>query len=167
MSGHVKHKYICNPGIVRIVCPRGHLILGDNAYTYPGRQHRSCRICRAVACKAQYDKPITKVVRAIKRSGLDGNRAWRYWQQILDHFGAFCFCCGEDTIEFLTLEHKQKDGCLHRTLRPSMASIYLDVIRSGFDADKYGILCMQCNWATRKGRTCPHQRPLLQLVRSA
>lgn len=76
-----------------------------------------------------------------------------------------CVCCGETAIDFLSLDHiggkatrrilghgrmatGQKNRVFKRELRDT-----------GFPhKDKLRTLCMNCNFGTRYGRTCPHKR---------
>jgi hypothetical protein len=33
----------------------------------------------------------------------------------------------------------------------------LELKRQNWPQDGYRVLCMNCNWATSRGRTCPHE----------
>src|SRR3990172_5963982 len=35
-------------------------------------------------------------------------------REVLDHYGGACACCGETTLEFLSLDHKNGGGTKHR-----------------------------------------------------
>jgi hypothetical protein len=83
------------------------------------------------------------------------NRADELRQQIIDAYGGKCTCCGESELVFLTIEHLNGDGRKHRGNR-NRYMVYKDIVEEGFP-DKYTILCMNCNFARRWGRTCPHQ----------
>ena len=81
--------------------------------------------------------------------------------QLISGYGGKCVCCGESNPVFLTLEHKNHDGQEHRkSLGGSKHSggmkIYKDVINRGFPSE-YTILCMNCNFAEKDGRLCPHK----------
>ena len=82
-------------------------------------------------------------------------------RKLIDGYGGCCTCCGEAAIEFLTLEHINGGGRAHRANK-DVLSIYREIIRLGFPAE-YTVLCMNCNFATRYGKECPHvtQRKLL------
>ena len=82
----------------------------------------------------------------------------RIRQEFLDAYGNCCSCCGETIPEFLTLEHKRHDGKAHRAILKQSTVIYLDLRRRGWPKDDYTIFCMNCNFATRYGKPCPHQR---------
>ncbi len=84
-------------------------------------------------------------------------RNWRKQlkSKVLSFYGYSCVCCGETSEEFLTVDHVNGGGTQHRKHR-GPHGVYLDIINSSFPAD-YRILCMNCNFATRYGQTCPHQ----------
>lgn len=70
-----------------------------------------------------------------------------------------CKCCGEDTYEFLALDHKNNDGASHRG---SVGQVYAQntvsyVFKFGFPAI-YQVLCHNCNMAKALHKVCPHQR---------
>ena len=69
--------------------------------------------------------------------------------------GAKCDCCGESIFEFLTVDHTNGGGNKHRkTIR---GNFYGWLIKNGFPFG-FRVLCMNCNFATRYGRPCPHKR---------
>lgn len=76
---------------------------------------------------------------------------------ILDHYGRFCACCGEDEPVFLSLDHINGDGAAHRRemRKRSGASLYALLIKEGFPAG-FQVLCFNCNFAKRTGNACPH-----------
>jgi hypothetical protein len=77
--------------------------------------------------------------------------------------GARCACCGETTIEFLTIDHVNGDGAKHRRrLKESGGygglSLYRSIKRAGFPPD-FQVLCYNCNVGRhRNGGVCPHRR---------
>lgn len=83
-------------------------------------------------------------------------RRKRIREALLNGYGNRCSCCGEDEPVFLTLEHLDGTGAAHRKTR-SPDGIYLDVIRSNFP-DTFTILCMNCNFAKRFNKECPHKK---------
>jgi hypothetical protein len=71
-------------------------------------------------------------------------------------YGGCCECCGEKQLAFLTVDHINHDGQEHRKTL-GRRGVYHDLRRRGWPKDAYRCLCMNCNFATRKGKTCPHQ----------
>lgn len=82
-------------------------------------------------------------------------------EKVLAAYGNCCACCGETENEFLTVEHVGSWGAKHRRedgWKARGGSLYRQIAEAGFPKDKFGVLCMQCNFATRRGKICPHQR---------
>lgn len=77
-------------------------------------------------------------------------------RKLLEIYGSECACCGEDFPDFLTLEHKLRDGTKHREKAGSSLQTWKDAIES-VDFDRYEILCMNCNWAKRFSGECKGQ----------
>jgi hypothetical protein len=79
--------------------------------------------------------------------------------------GSRCACCGEDNQEFLSVDHIHGDGKIHRALiGNSPQALYKAIKDEGFPKDKYRILCMNCNFATRYGQPCPHELELKKVL---
>lgn len=177
MAEEIANEYPHGPK--KAICINGHaLIDGNIRYRKNGirngkqRHIWTCIICVNASNKRNYNPDYYRLPeiiksRASKRLKNERGRASRYWQIILDHFGAYCHCCGEEERDFLTLEHIKRNGSAHRKSKGSIGSVYMDVINSGFAKDEYTIYCMNCNWSRRRGRKCPHERSILTLVKSA
>jgi len=77
--------------------------------------------------------------------------------EIINHYSNGlnnCACCGENHLEFLTIEHKNHDGKEQRKGR----HYYCWLKKNGFpDNLNLEVLCMNCNWAKRHNRKCPHE----------
>jgi hypothetical protein len=69
-----------------------------------------------------------------------------------------CRCCGEDKIEFLTIDHvygravPRRRGLKRDALHPNLRKI----IDDGEMPDHLQILCMNCNWSLGRWGYCPH-----------
>lgn len=73
----------------------------------------------------------------------------------LAHYGAYCHCCGETRIEFLTMEHigGRPKGIIRRTGKQA----WLRAKRLGWP--KYiTILCFNCNSSKGIYGYCPHEK---------
>jgi len=68
--------------------------------------------------------------------------------------GSSCQCCQETTLDFLTIDHINKDGAKHR--KQIGFNIYRWLRNNNYP---YGfrVLCMNCNWALRFRSQCPHK----------
>jgi hypothetical protein len=127
-----------------------------------GRKAR-CKPCARKSNKASYDKNPSSRVAATLRwkannpahvKGYMAERRLRIKADLVAGYGGKCTCCGETSIEFLTLEHLNGGGRAHRAVKDSLG-IFNEVIRAGFPKE-YTILCMNCNFAKRFGKECPH-----------
>lgn len=81
---------------------------------------------------------------------------------VMDAFDALgwqCACCGEDDIRFLSLDHVQGGGNIHREeSNLNNQQVYREARREGYPKDKWQILCMNCNTARwRFNSICPHK----------
>jgi hypothetical protein len=66
-----------------------------------------------------------------------------------------CACCGENEVEFLSIDHIHRDGAQHRReVRPS--AIYRWLIKHQFPPG-IQVLCHNCNLANGYYGACPHQ----------
>ena len=80
---------------------------------------------------------------------------------VLEHYSrggiAHCECCGEDRIEFLSIDHKAGDGAAHRREigHGRGNNICNWIIRNGFPP-LFRVLCMNCNCARGHYGYCPH-----------
>jgi hypothetical protein len=70
-----------------------------------------------------------------------------------------CACCGENALEFLSLDHTNGGGCAHRRAlkKPGGFSLSLWLRQRGFP-DGFRVLCHNCNQAIGFYGYCPHQR---------
>lgn len=130
------------------------------------KQHASRRyyLKRKAAGKIDYRDP-EKRARMLESSK-------RRYAEIRDEFfqeyGGMCVCCKEMRGEFLTMDHGAGDVGPSKEIGTLKSGKPLRVPSRGtgeyYRLKKLGwpkntgirILCMNCNWATRGGKTCPH-----------
>lgn len=78
---------------------------------------------------------------------------------VFNHYGNNCACCGESNRLFLTIDHINNDGYLHREgsgQRFSGIRLYCYIKANNFPAT-YQVLCMNCNFGKRMNNgVCPH-----------
>jgi len=72
-----------------------------------------------------------------------------------------CNCCGEDRLEFLTLDHINGNGSEHRRqIDPDKKiggnGVYYWLKKNNWP-EGFQILCCNCNFAKRQNKCCPHQ----------
>lgn len=78
--------------------------------------------------------------------------------EFISAYGGECSCCGESEPRFLTLEHVNGDGSLHKKLvAKNTYALYRDLKKRSWPKDGYSILCFNCNLATSHGEECPHR----------
>jgi len=73
--------------------------------------------------------------------------------------GYRCACCGETERHFLSIDHVNNDGAVHkRDCRLATGEqVYRWIKRNGFPSG-FQVLCMNCQWGKRNnGGICPHQ----------
>jgi hypothetical protein len=78
--------------------------------------------------------------------------------EVLIHYGGSlpkCECCGENRLEFLSIDHTKNDGAKQRKDDPSSIKIYAWLKRNNFPQG-YRVLCMNCNFAYGRYGYCPH-----------
>jgi hypothetical protein len=93
------------------------------------------------------------------RNGQMAQRNWEYRLRVLSHYSGGtmqCACCGEKEVRFLTIDHVDNDGAVHRR-QTRNANIYSWIVRNGFPSG-FGILCTNCNLAKGWYGQCPHQK---------
>lgn len=68
-----------------------------------------------------------------------------------------CECCGETTFEFLSIDHTDGSGSIHRKEIGQGSRIYFWLIKNNFPPG-FRVLCMNCNHSLGMRGYCPHQR---------
>lgn len=102
--------------------------------------------------KRKHHKTKAQTSEALKAK----NRALKV--EVMDAYGGKCACCGESTLEFLTIDHVNGDGHEHRKSVGKGKNIYRDIKRQGFPQDgRYQVLCFNCNIALGFYGYCPHR----------
>lgn len=81
----------------------------------------------------------------------------RIKQEVMNHYGGKCRCCGESLLVFLDIDHINNDGARHRkeTGRAGY-SLYLWLRNSNYPPG-FQVLCKNCNWAKHVLGQCPHE----------
>lgn len=121
-----------------------------------------------ICSKCGKEKPLasyTKDVRAkggrtgwcsVCRSEAGKQQRYEARQKVLDHYGRFCSCCGENNELFLTVEHTNGGGRQHRR-KIGCSAISIWLVRNNFPSD-FTILCYNCNCGKRVNNgICPHK----------
>jgi len=95
-----------------------------------------------------------------KKCSRQRNKQFRLRQkyEVLRHYGGdtpTCACCGESIIEFLTLDHIDGSGYLHRKSGITGAKFYTWIRHNNFPQG-FRVLCMNCNFVLGAYGYCPH-----------
>lgn len=88
--------------------------------------------------------------------------------EVITAYGGRCVCCGENTFEFLSIDHVNNDGAAHKRMLKSAKvgqNMYRWLKKHNFPKDGFQLLCMNCNFAKGKYGVCPHVRADLNVVR--
>lgn len=73
--------------------------------------------------------------------------------KVLRAYGNKCQCCGEDTYEFLAIDHKNNDGSEHRK---TVKNLYEWLVENNYP-EGFQVLCHNCNMAKAFYGKCPHK----------
>lgn len=119
----------------------------------PARTPAEAKLGRKIKSRADAD-PNSSVGRA-RRRAFEQRQALK--AEMVAAYGGCCACCGERAIEFLTVDHVNRNGNEHRKQIGGQSYLYKLLKELGWPKDEYRCLCMNCNFAMRLGRTCPHQ----------
>ena len=115
--------------------------------------------------KAAGTLPYQRNAEYRKRACENGKRRYaEVRDKFFQEYGGVCACCGETERRFLTMDHGGTDGGILRNNKWRGKEIpgrgtgeYYRLKKLGWPQDiGVRILCMNCNFATRYGQTCPH-----------
>lgn len=144
---------------------------------YFPRHSKICNTCKALASREWYKNNKERAHNNSRRSAIanaertklirnKSTKTSRFWikELIVSHYSGGkndCACCGENTIEFLTVDHMNNDGAAERKITGSGSNFYWWLKNNDFPAG-YQILCYNCNCgrAKTKDKTCPHTHAL-------
>ena len=92
----------------------------------------------------------------------DNLRNKKLKDEVYKHYGSECVCCGEKEPAFLTLDHFTKDLGM-RLIWKGFKLFHVRGHREYARLKRLGwppvvrVLCMNCNFARRHNKTCPHE----------
>lgn len=93
--------------------------------------------------------------RQARQNPIQKRKRNRIKEEVFEHYGNKCACCGEDHPEFLTIDHINGRPAEHKGKNGIW--LYKIVKAEGFP-DTYQILCWNCNAAKGLYGLCPHER---------
>lgn len=110
----------------------------------------------------------------LKKSSLHHSYNSKYWSKsyriirfkAISHYSngkICCSCCGEDNFTFLTLDHPNNDGFIHRKKFGGSTAFLYWLQRNDFPI-KLDVLCWNCNLGRQLNNgICPHQKLVISL----
>jgi hypothetical protein len=129
-----------------------------------------CEICLIAARKSSKkyisENPNAKEVRnrwktneTSREKHRESRKKWRlkYKYKVIEFLGGKCECCAETTIEFLQIDHVNRDGWKHRKEVGKSLRYLRDIVKN---PTKYSlrILCANCHFALTNFDSCPHKK---------
>jgi hypothetical protein len=82
-------------------------------------------------------------------------------QEVINHYGGKCACCGITELKFLTIDHSdgRGSGAKHRKEADNIAGgeMHLWLKKNNFPSN-FRILCWNCNLSIGLRGYCPHER---------
>jgi hypothetical protein len=85
-------------------------------------------------------------------------------EAVIAAYGGRCQCCGEDSYEFLTIDHVGGEGQAHKKSVPGR-KVYRWLRNNGFPQDgRFQLLCMNCNFAKGMYGQCPHVKQQFRVI---
>ena len=76
--------------------------------------------------------------------------------EVISHYGV-CYCCGEDRLPFLTIDHINGGGYQHRKEIGMLGYRFYVWLRNNNYPEEFRTACANCNMAIRYGNICPHK----------
>lgn len=138
----------CPPETNRVRCvPCAQLSRDSN------RRYRKNNPDKVKARKEQWNKDPSLRAKTNKR-----RKAWNqeFKYKLIRSLGGKCECCTDTVIEFLQIDHVNKDGKQHRKEIGRSVQLYRDMWKNP-NRYKLRILCANCHFAITNSGTCPHQ----------
>ena len=133
-------------------CTKEHSV---NRHRGEGRPHSECKDCARKRAVEYRKNNLQKV-----RSSNACSRAKLKMEVLSAYSGGVprCSCCGESIYNFLTMDHVDGNGALHKKWgrRLTGDNLYRWLRESGFPQG-FQVLCFNCNCGRRLG-VCPHVR---------
>lgn len=131
---------------------------GTRGNPYPDSAERRRKRQRDRARERYATEPGYREKMRIRNAKFGPEFTKRMRKLVLEHYGKFCACCGENETRFLTVDHVNRDGHEHRKqIRSTNVNAWL--VRHDFPHTvKIQILCFNCNMAREfNGGVCPHK----------
>lgn len=100
---------------------------------------------------------VYSAAQILRRNELKRKRSKDRRLLVIRHYGGKCACCGENRIEFLSIDHVNGGGCKERKANRIGSHRYKHIINEKFPK-KYRVLCHNCNLSLGFYKYCPHKK---------
>ena len=80
-------------------------------------------------------------------------------KEVIEHYGGKCSCCGENNHAFLTIDHINGKGNIHRRKlfgKNIAGNTFYKWLRVNKFPEGFQVLCYNCNMAKAHLGVCPH-----------
>ena len=114
-------------------------------------RYRATYIYDPIARHAAYERTKNSRLEINKRNHT------KIRKEVIDYYGGQCTCCGETELGFLTIDHIDNWGAEHRKQGYSGRNLYYWIRRNNYP-NTLRILCYNCNCASGKYGSCPHNK---------
>ena len=104
----------------------------------------------------------------LERLSEHNRKYWKYYSQkirreVLSHYSGdppSCSCCGENHLEFLTIDHIYGGGNKQKKKIGKVGWAFPKWLKDNNYPDGYRVLCYNCNCSRGFYGYCPHERKL-------
>lgn len=86
-------------------------------------------------------------------------------REVIEHYGAWCACCGEDIFEFMTIDHLIPPESGTPEYRRTGNGLYRQLKLDGYPITVQ-VLCFNCNWCLGNRGFCPHHPEITRPVKT-
>lgn len=139
-SGYCKRTKTCDAARHRTQC-------------VPDENRRRCFACGKLL---DLRTPVAVALCSSCQDSAETHLKRRKKAEVMAAYGGACTCCGEDNLDFLTIDHVNGDGGPERENHGGGSTFYAWLRARGYpDRDRYQVLCFNCNCAKGAKRECP------------
>ena len=96
----------------------------------------------------------------------EARKRWRLRlkRKVLISLGGKCECCAETQLDFLQVDHVNKDGKKHREEIGRSVQMHKDMLKHP-TRYKLRVLCANCHFSITNTGICPHQKDKNELLK--
>lgn len=121
------------------------------------------RHSQCVECKRQSARESN-----LRHAETNRARTARWWaslrEEMFQHYGEECACCGEQRREFLCIDHINGGGNRHRAEVAGTGSVFYAWLRRNGWPEGFRTLCHNCNQARGLYGHCPHEQEIREVA---